>query len=63
MKTEYRFEAIKHFRGGRIIDHWEIEADSFQQACEIAQEREIYGAEAEEREATIYNMYKRKNND
>ena len=63
MKTEYRFEAIQHFRGGSIIDHWQIEADSFQEACEIAQEREIAGAEAEEREATKYNMFKRKYND
>lgn len=55
--TEYNFFAQETFEGGNVIDRWRLEADTFEEACEIAQQLEYREAEEWERDPVHYDTF------
>jgi hypothetical protein len=61
--TIYNFEAIENYPGAKIIDRYRLEAMTFAEACNIAQDNELNTAHEHDREATIYDEFKQIKND
>lgn len=56
--TEFDFEAIENYPGARVIDRYRLEAETFAEACSIAQYNETVAAFQHDREPTMYNEFK-----
>lgn len=56
--TLYEFEAIENYPGARITDRYRLEAETFAEACSIAQYNETVTAIQYDREPTMYNEFK-----
>lgn len=52
--AEYNFFAIYRFPGASVQDRWRLEADSFLQACEMAQELNLQEIEQDGRDEPYY---------
>lgn len=55
--AEYNFFATQHSPGAIVRDRWQLEADSFEKACELAQSLELLEAGQNEREPVIYETF------
>lgn len=53
----YEFEAIENYEGSRVIDRYRLEAETFAEACSIAQYNETVTAYEHDREPTMYNQF------
>lgn len=56
--TIYDFEAIENYQGSRVIDRYRLEAETFAEACSIAQYNETVTAYEHDREPTYYDEFK-----
>lgn len=52
--AEYNFFAIYRIPGASVQDRWRLEADSFLQACEMAQELNLQEIEQDGRDEPYY---------
>lgn len=55
--TEYKVGAVHNLKSGSITDWYILEGESFEDACDYAQQLELGEAEFTEREALVYDYY------
>lgn len=55
--ARYKVCAVHELKRGQIEDVYILEADSFEDACQLAQELELGEAEQTEREGLRYDYY------
>lgn len=56
--TIYNFEAIENYPGAKVIDRYRFEANSFAEACSMAEYEESIIAIENDREPTVYDEFK-----
>lgn len=55
--TEYNFFAQQTLEGAEVIDRWRLHADTYEEACELAQQLEYREAEELERDPVHYDTF------